>query len=71
MEEIVNNLNNEPHGESDDAYDQNEENATTITPPTWGELDGIMETLSKLNLYTDLIRFWSIAVKIIRKDPSK
>lgn len=57
MEEIVNDLNNESHAESDHANDQNEESATTITPPSWNELDDAMETLSKLSLFTDDVDF--------------
>ena len=34
VEEITNDLNNEPHAESDDANYQNEENTTTIMPAT-------------------------------------
>ena len=53
VEEIVNNLNNEPHAESDETNEQIEENATKIVPPTRDKLDDAMETLSKLNLFTD------------------
>ena len=42
VEEIVNELNNEPHLESDDSYDENEENPTMITFPTKDELDNAM-----------------------------
>ena len=39
VEEIVRDLNDEPHAESDNTNDGNIENATSITPPTWDELD--------------------------------
>ena len=70
MAEIVNDLNNQPHAKSDDANNQNEENAMMITPLQQDELDHTMETLSKKKLYW-WWRFWSTAVKIIRKDHSE
>ena len=39
VEEIVIELNNEPHAERDDSNNDNEENATKITFPTKDELD--------------------------------
>lgn len=69
MAEIVNDLNNQPRAKSDDANNQNEENAMMITPWQQDELDHTMETLSKKKLYW--WRFWSTAVKIIRKDHSE
>ena len=41
------------HAESDETNEQIEENATKIVPPTRDKLDDAMETLSKLNLFTD------------------
>lgn len=57
MEEMVNDLNNESHAESDHANNQNEENVTTITPSSWNKLDDAMETLIKLSLFTDDVDF--------------
>ena len=51
MAEIVNDLNNQAHAKSDDANNQNEENAMMITPLQQDELDHTMETLSKKKLY--------------------
>lgn len=42
VEEIVIELNNEPHAEIDDSNDENEENPTIITFPTKDELDNAM-----------------------------
>ena len=39
VEEIVRDFNDEPHAESDNTNDGNIVNATSITPPTWDELD--------------------------------
>ena len=68
VEEIVNDLNKEPHAESHDANGQTEENSTTITPPTRDEIDDVTETLSKLSLFTDDV---DRVVKKIKKDHSK
>ena len=57
VEEIVNDLNNEPHAESHDANGQTEENSTTITLPTRDKIDDATETLSKLSLFTDDVDF--------------
>ena len=67
MEEIVNDLNNDPHVESDDANHQNEENATTITSSTRNELDDAIETLSKLILFTDNLDFDPLLSKLSEK----
>ena len=47
MAEIVNDLNNQPHAKSDDANNQNEENAMMITPLQQDQLDHTTEILSK------------------------
>ena len=67
VEEIVNDLNNEPHVESDDANHQNEGNATTITSSTRNELDDATETLSKLILFTDDLDFDPLLSKLSEK----
>ena len=67
VEEIVNDLNNDPHVESDDANHQNEENATTITSSTRNELDDAIETLSKLILFTDNLDFDPLLSKLSEK----
>lgn len=55
VEEKVNCLNNKTHPESDGTSIQTEENRTTVTPPTQEELDGALETLSKLSFLTDYV----------------
>ena len=67
VEEIANDLNNEPHAASYDANGQNEENSTTITPQTRGEIDDATEALSKLSLFTDDVDFDSVLSKLSRK----
>ena len=67
VEEIVNDLNKEPHAESHDANGQTEENSTTITPPTRDEIDDATETLSKLSLFTDDVDFDSVLSKRSKK----
>ena len=67
VEEIANDLNNEPHAASHDANGQNEENSTTITPQTRGEIDDATEALSKLSLFTDDVDFDSVLSKLSRK----
>ena len=67
VEEIANDLNNEPHAASHDTNGQNEENSTTITPQTRGEIDDATEALSKLSLFTDDVDFDSVLSKLSRK----
>ena len=67
VEEIVNDLNKEPHAESHDANGQTKENSTTITPPTRDEIDDATETLSKLNLFTDHVDFDSVLSRRSKK----
>ena len=66
MAEIVNDLNNQAHAKSDDANNQNEENAMMITPLQQDELDHTMETLSKKN-FTDDEDFDPLLLKLSEK----